>query len=103
MSALEIGCRTLALFKGAGFLSRHSLFPLDNPDPSFLCACRFPGRKTRTLHKNREECGTPILEMDKFARRQVFIEQALTPVGRWSPGKFPHHTAFRVLVAVSLL
>ena len=61
------------------------------------------GRKTRTLHKNREECGTPILEMDKFAIREVSIEQALTPVGGWSPGKFPHHTAFRVLEMVSLL
>jgi hypothetical protein len=100
---LNFGCRTLALFKGAGFLSRRSLFPLDNSDPFFLRAQRAAGRKTRTLHKNREECGTPILEMDKFARRQVFIEQALTPVGRWSPGKFPHHTAFRVLVTVNLL
>jgi len=103
LSALEIGCRTLALFKGAGFLSRHSLSPLANSDPSFLRARRVAGSKTRTLHKNREECGTPILEMDKFQRRQVFIEQAFTPVGDCSPGKLTHHTVFRVLVVVSLL
>jgi len=66
-------------------------------------ARKVAGRKTRTLHKNREECGTPILGMDAFARTQVFIEQALTPAGGWSPGKFPHHTAFRVLEMVSLL
>ena len=41
--------------------------------------------------------------MDKFAIREVSIEQALTPVDGWSPGKFPHHTAFRVLEMVSLL
>jgi hypothetical protein len=34
-------------------------FPLADSDPSFLRARRVPqGRKTRTLHKSREDCGT---------------------------------------------
>ena len=46
-----MGCRTLVVFKGAGFLTRHSLFPLADSDPSFLRARRVPESKTRTLHK----------------------------------------------------
>jgi hypothetical protein len=47
------------LRKDAGFLILHSLFPQANSDPSFLRAlCGAHGRKTRTLHENREECGT---------------------------------------------
>jgi hypothetical protein len=60
------------VFKGAGFLPLHLLFSLADSDPSFLRARRVAGRKTRTLHKNREECGTPILGMDQFARRKSF-------------------------------
>jgi hypothetical protein len=56
---LNFGCRTLVLFKGAGFLTLHSLFPLADSEPFFLRALRVAhGRKTRTLHENREECGT---------------------------------------------
>jgi hypothetical protein len=33
-----MGCRTLVVFKGAGFLTRHSLLPPADSDPSFLCA-----------------------------------------------------------------
>jgi hypothetical protein len=47
------------MFKGAGFLFLHSLFPLTDPDPSFLRSLNVAnGGKTRTLHKNCEECGT---------------------------------------------
>jgi hypothetical protein len=56
---LNFGCRTLAVFKGAGFLTLYSLFPLADSDPSCLRAlCVAHERKIRTLHKNREECGT---------------------------------------------
>jgi len=56
---LNLGCRTLVLHKGAGFLTLPSLFPPADSDPSFLRAlCVAHERKTRTLHKNREECGT---------------------------------------------
>jgi hypothetical protein len=62
LNALELGCRTLAVFKGAGFLPLHSLLPLADSDPCFLRARKVAGRKTRTLHKNREECGTRFWE-----------------------------------------
>ncbi len=48
-----------AFGRSAGFLTLHSLFPPADSDPSFLRAlCGGHGRKTRTLHENREECGT---------------------------------------------
>jgi hypothetical protein len=62
LNTLELGCRTLAVFKGAGFLPLHLLFSLADSDPSFLRLRRVAGRKTRTLHKNREECGTRFWE-----------------------------------------
>jgi hypothetical protein len=46
------------VFKGAGFLTRHSLLPMADSYPSLLRARRIAGRKTRTLHKTREGCGT---------------------------------------------
>ena len=48
-------CRTLALFKGAGFLS-----------PRLRVA---QGRQIRTVHKSREECGTRVSEVDRFATK----------------------------------
>jgi hypothetical protein len=42
-----------------GFLILNSHFPLADSDPPLLRAlCVAHERKTRTLHKNREECGT---------------------------------------------
>jgi hypothetical protein len=82
-----MGCRTLMVFKGAGSLTRHSLFPLADSDPSFLRARRVAGSKTRTLHKNREGCGTPIWVADQFARMQVFRGLALIAVSAGTPGK----------------
>jgi len=46
-------------FKGADFLILDSHYPLADCDPSFHRARRVPhGRKTRTLHKSGEGCGT---------------------------------------------
>jgi len=59
LSDFELWVRALAQFKGAGFLILHSLFPPADSDPYFLRAlCVTHERKTRTLHENREECGT---------------------------------------------
>jgi len=56
---LDIGCRNLAAFKVRVLLSLPSFFPLADSNPSPLRALMDAhGRKTRTLHKNREECGT---------------------------------------------
>jgi len=47
------------VFKGAGFLIIDSPFPLAGSDPYYFGERRVPHeRKTRTLHKDREECGT---------------------------------------------
>jgi len=59
---LIFGCRTLAVFKGAGFVALQTLFLIFDFDPAHLHARRIPsGVKIRTLHKNGEECGTPAL------------------------------------------
>src|SRR6267378_8709104 len=45
--------------QGCGFLTLHSLFLLADSDPACLFALYVAHeRKTRTLHENREECGT---------------------------------------------
>jgi hypothetical protein len=60
---LIFGCRTLAVFKGAGLLILASLFLLAECDRSFHRARRVPRwTKTRTLHKSGEGCGTRIGE-----------------------------------------
>jgi hypothetical protein len=46
-------------FKGACFLTLHSISPLADSDLAFLRALMVVrGEKIRTLHKNSEECGT---------------------------------------------
>jgi hypothetical protein len=89
---LNFGCRTRVLFKGAGFLNLDSLFPLADSDPFFLRALRVAhGEKTRTLHKNREECGTQSwTELTQLRVRSEEVEyQKLIgePAAHPTPGK----------------
>jgi hypothetical protein len=51
------------MFKGAGSLCVHSFSPLNDSDSRYLRARVGSGRKTRTLRKNREECGTQLREL----------------------------------------
>ena len=46
--------------KGAGFLTVYSPFPPADSDSFFVRGWMVEGRKTRTLHKNPEGCGTRI-------------------------------------------
>jgi hypothetical protein len=62
MPVLNFGCRTLVVFKGAGFLTHYSLFRAADSDPSLSSCASGWGRQTRTLHKNRERCGTQLSE-----------------------------------------
>jgi len=57
------------VFKGAGFPTVPSPFPPADSDLAFLRGWMVEGRKTRTLHKNREGCGTRILGVHEFAGR----------------------------------
>jgi hypothetical protein len=51
------------MFKGAGSVCVHLFFPLNDSNSPYLRARVVSGRKTRTLHKNREECGTQLREL----------------------------------------
>jgi hypothetical protein len=57
---LIFGCRTLAGFKGAGFLIFEVFSPQADSGALFLCALNISvsQEKNRTLHKDGEECGT---------------------------------------------
>jgi hypothetical protein len=82
---LNFECRILVVFKGAGFPILDSPFPLADSDLSFLRARGVPqGRKTRTLHKNREECGTRKINLapqpgSTAAVSFSFVVEALPP------------------------